>query len=149
MVDRRIAYELEGVLAEIGKGLVKPWRDLDRTARQGYRQQQQLQFAKAKCLRQPMGEFFVISARRANFETVTQRWLDKHFPGKVRSLMLLDRARTHDNILAFKVRWLKEWRITEYWEPDPRIVRELQTQCPGLVVRWSRGSVLTEKEGQI
>lgn len=142
------AYELLGVVLPTLPALTTAWRDMDAVHRRAYRRGL-LQFVrKAHPIFKPEGAFAVITTLRNSdgMATVLEGWLHEHFLGQVERVALLDKPRTHDNMLKFKVATINAWGVERYWEPDPVLMRELNTRCPDTDVRWSQGLLLHENQ---
>lgn len=136
-----IAYELLGVLVPPLPGLAKPWRDLKSGERREFRKQSVSFLRNAKPIYRPDGKFAIITSLRRS-DAMTEQlvsWLAKHFKDQCVRFEMLDMPRTHDNLLKFKTTCINAWGVEEYYEPDPALVRELQTRCPQTTIRWSTG----------
>jgi hypothetical protein len=81
---------------------------------------------------EPVGEWYLLTARLAEHEEITKSWLLKHFKNQPKEIY---HSRTSDEEPeAYKARMIKEHDIDVFVESDPRTVRHIQREYPDMAV---------------
>jgi hypothetical protein len=81
---------------------------------------------------EPVGEWYLLTARLAEHEEITKSWLFKHFtnqPKEIYHSRLSDEAPE-----VYKARMIKEKDIDVFIESDPKVVSHVQKEHPDMAV---------------
>jgi len=125
------AYDLDGVLAAPvpASFFTKPWRHMSGVERSQRANRLLEWYATAPLLHVPTERsFHVITARKEEVRSVTQRWLEKQFGKRVLSVCMLSVGRTVKNVVEFKAASLRRLGVTDFTEDNRTIVRALRRQ---------------------
>jgi hypothetical protein len=81
---------------------------------------------------EPVGEWYLLTARLAEHEEMTKSWMLKHFKNQPKEIY---HSRTNDEAPeAYKLRMVKEKDIDVFVESDPMVVRHIQRELPDMAV---------------
>lgn len=144
----KVAYDLDGVIIPLLKRS-KPFYKYSGIERRRYEKVRLWQYINDKVYYRPTETvFYIISARQEKYRVQTEEWLDKNNI-KAKEVLLMDNSLTFENIMAHKLKYLKEKKIDKYYEDDPKIIKALKKELPNLnIVEIPRTpqSVKTEED---
>lgn len=122
-------FDLDGVLCTLFKPS-KTYRQMNGVERKKYKELKLKHIINAKCIKRTSGtKIYIITARKNDLREETESWLIKNNI-IYDTLLMLDEARTRDNIIRFKTRMIQNYNIQRFYEDDPKIARKLKKLCP-------------------
>lgn len=139
-----VSYDVDGVLAEKPPAADKKWGKMNGRERNERKQFLNDWYRNAIPLIQPKEEkFYAISARKAepNIYNITMSWLEKHYPGRVIDLYLLNGSRTVENVAEFKASTVVSLNIARHYEDNKKVLRAMSKRIPPSVELrfWEKG----------
>lgn len=139
-----VSYDVDGVLAEKPPASDKKWGKMNGRERNERKQFLNDWYRNAIPLIQPKEEkFYAISARKAepNIYNITMSWLEKHYPGRVIDLYLLNGSRTVENVAEFKASTVVSLNIARHYEDNKKVLRAMSKRIPPSVELrfWEKG----------
>ena len=142
-----VSYDIDGVLAEQPPQSPKKWGQMNGAERQQRKKYLYHWYANANRLLNPLeNEFFAISARKSDPVVfgITNRWLDAHFPGRVKRCFLLQDSRTVENVIQFKSSVIQSYGIQRHYEDNKVVLRGMRKILPKNIELffWEKGMIV-------
>lgn len=119
-----IGYDLDGVIANTNKPQAKEFYRDNKIDWKEYNKEVYKAYKHSVLIRNPKGSFYIITGRSKMFRRITFKWLEEKGVKPIQAYFI-DRKRTLENMIKFKVEKIKELNITEFYEDEPKIAREL------------------------
>lgn len=126
-----VGYDLDGVIVVLLKR-DKSYFKQTGAERKLYMEKKVYLYTHSPLLLRPKEkEFFVITARKPKYRTLTLRYFEKH---NIRpsGLFMMDNSLTFDNIVEFKTARLASLGVTKYHDDDIKLIKALQANLPDI-----------------
>jgi len=126
-------YDIDGVICELFKA-DKSFRQSNGVERKYLKELKNFHMVTARKLRNPEGlEIYLITGRKEKDRGATLQWLRKN-EVKFHKLLMLQTARTRENMIEHKKRMIEYYNIDTFYEDDPKIAKKLQKLLPKVKV---------------
>jgi uncharacterized HAD superfamily protein len=119
-----IGYDLDGTLCEAGPKRPKPYFHQTGPERKAFDEERRKHYASAALIREPRGPYVIITGRSEVFREETEGWLEK-MGLKPIALLMMEGARTRDNMIAHKIDCCRRLKVRVYYEDDPKIAKAM------------------------
>ena len=129
----KVAYDIDGVLCPMPKR-DKPFFKQNGVERNKYKKLKQEHFMFCPVLMRPKEKtFYLITGRKEHERGITEEWLENN-EIKPKEVRYMTGSLTFKNILAHKIKSIKELGIDTFYEDDPKLVRYLRKAIPELTI---------------
>lgn len=117
-------YDLDGTLVERSPRRSKPFIKQSGAERAAHDLLYREHCRSAKLIRKPTGNYVIITGRRETVRTETLEFLRANNLNPLQ-ICFLDKSRTKQNMIEFKLRKCTELGVTAFFEDDPAIAKAL------------------------
>jgi hypothetical protein len=144
------AYDLDGVLAANAPKPPRPWGRMIGAERKAWKSTLLSWYACAPPLLNPFEPMFhVITARRSapEIQAVTGRWIERHLPGRVMGLHLLQESRSIEAVVRFKGGVIKTLGVSDFVEDNLKVLKGLRIAGCAANLWYFDGATTTKLRG--